>query len=242
MLIDRYFETVDSLFTKLKETQRGNCLEAGKLMADAVACGNAVNVFDTGHIIDSELVYRGGGAVFLKQFKYSLTVDNPVRPRDRSKVEKSMEGLADYALRASGAMPGDVIIIGSVSGKAVNTIDLALGAREFGMKVIAVTSLEYSSKIQSLHSSGKRLFECADVTLDNCAPAAEAMMQIEGLDARFAAASGLSSVFLLWSSLAVAIEELIKKGIMPSLYKSGNFEDGQEYNEKMIARYTETGW
>jgi len=242
MLIDRYQETVDALFAKLKATQKENCEKAGALMAETVARGNAVHVFDTGHIIDAELIGRGGGVFFLKQFKYNLAVDNPVRKRDRSSVSASMEGLADYALRASGALPGDLMILGSVSGKTFNVVDLALAAKRFGMKVIALTSLAYSSSVQSLHSSGKRLFECADVVLDNCAPAAEAMMDVDGLEARFAAASGLSAAFLMWSSVAAAIDALLRQGIVPSVYKSANFEDGPQFNEKMAARYAETGW
>lgn len=80
-----------------------------------------------------------------------------------------MEGLAAYALRASGALPGDVMIIGSVSGKTMNVIDLAIEAKKFGLKIIALTSMAYSAQVKSEHSSGKRLFECADIVLDNCA-------------------------------------------------------------------------
>ena len=120
-------------------------------------------------------------------------------------------------------------------------MDLAIEARKFGMTVIAVTSLAYSSGVASLHSSGKRLFECADIVLDNCAPAAEAMMEVEGLDARFAAASGISAALLLWSVCAVAIDELLAAGLKPSVLKSENFEDGPAYNEFLKQRYEETG-
>ena len=115
MLLDRYFETIDKLYAKIRETQRGNVLQAGRLIAKSVQNGACVHIFDTGHIINSELVERGGGLMLYKPFKYSLNVEDPVRPRDRSHINTSMEGLAAYALRASGALPGDVMIIGSVS-------------------------------------------------------------------------------------------------------------------------------
>ena len=241
MLIDRYHQRINQQVQQVETTQRDNCIAAGKAVAEAVKHGGAVHVFDTGHIINSELIYRGGGLLLLKQFKYSLQVENPVRKRDRSGIDTSMEGLASYALRASGALPGDVLFIGSVSGKTANVVDLAIEARKFGMTVIAVTSLAYSSGVASLHSSGKRLFECADIVLDNCAPAAEAMMEVEGLDARFAAASGISAALLLWSVCAVAIDELLAAGLKPSVLKSENFEDGPAYNELLKQRYEETG-
>lgn len=77
-----------------------------------------------------------------------------------------------------------MIIIGSVSGKSQNVIDLAIEAKKFGLTVVALTSVEYSKSVESLHKSGKRLFECADFVIDNCAPAAEAMLEIEGVDVR----------------------------------------------------------
>jgi len=241
MLIDKYFDTVDGLFARLKETQRENCVAAGKLMAESVKNGGAVHIFDTGHIINSELIYRGGGLLLFKQFKYGLSVENPVRSRDRSGVDRSMDGLASYALKASGALPGDVMVMGSVSGKTANVIDLALAAKDFGMKIVAVTSLSYSRDVKSDHGSGKRLFECADVVLDNCAPAAEAMMEVEGLEARFAAASGLAAAFLMWSVTAVLIEELLAAGITPSVLKSANYEGGPEFNKKLAEIYAEKG-
>lgn len=242
MLMDDYQNRVQELFETLRNTQRDACLQAGKLIADTLERGGAVHIYDTGHIINSELIYRGGGMLAYKQLKYNLSVENPVRDRDRSGVDTSMEGLAKYVLKASKALPGDLLIIGSVSGKTPNTIDLALAAHEFGMKVIALTSVEYSSSVKSLHSSGKRLFECADLVLDNCAPKAEAMMEVEGLNARFGAASGYAATFLMWSATAAAIEELLKRGVTPSILKSANYEDGPAFNRDLENVYKEHGY
>ena len=108
MLLDRYWDTIDELYTRVKTTQRDNIVAAGRLIADAVDGGACVHICDSGHIIDSELIYRGGGLILYKKFKYNLVVENPVRKRDRSDLDTSMEGLASYALKASGARPSDV--------------------------------------------------------------------------------------------------------------------------------------
>ncbi len=242
-LIDRYQERIAQQLDTVCKTQHDVCVEVGKKMAEIVAKGGAVHVFDTGHIVNSELIYRGGGVLFLKSFKYDLAVDDRVRPRDRSSVDKSMVGLAAYALRKSEALPGDMIVIGSVSGKSLNVIDLAIEAKKFGLTVVALTSLAYSKEVESLHPSGKRLFECADYVIDNCAPAAEAMLEIEGVDVRFAAASGISAAVALWSVCAQAVDTLMKDyNITPSILKSENFADGPAYNTRMKDRYAETGY
>ncbi|MCQ2446960.1 MAG: sugar isomerase domain-containing protein [Clostridia bacterium] len=242
MLLDKYNEHVDALISKVRTTQRENIIKAGKMIAEAVKDGACVHIHDTGHIIDSELIFRGGGFLMYKQFKYRLEVIDPVRKRDRSDLDTSMAGLAEYAIKASGARPGDVMILGSVSGRNVPVVDLAIAAKKFGMKIIVVTSMSYTTQVKSDHPSGLRLFELADIVLDNCAPAAEAMMEVDGIEARMCAASGIAATLILWSVTCVAAEELLAMGITPSVLKSANFPGGNEYNKELIERYEKTGF
>lgn len=242
MLLDTYFEHIDDLFARVKSTQRDNIIAAGKLFAKTISTGNAIHIYDTGHIVNAELTNRGGGLIALKPLQWDLPIYNPVRSRDRSGFDTGVEGLMKYVLHASGVCPGDCIVIGSVSGKSLHVVDMALEAKNYGMSVVGLTSLDYSSSVKSGHSCGKRLFELSDVVLDNCAPVAEGMIKVEGIEAPFAAASGLSAAFLMWSACAVAVEELLKMGITPSILKSANFPGGEEYNEQLEKRYNETGF
>jgi len=242
MLIDEYWETIESLYERIRTTQKANITAAGKMIAEAVDAGACVHINDSGHIIDSELIYRGGGLILYKRFRYSLNVENPVRNRDRSDLDTSMEGLAAYALKASGARPGDVLILGSVSGRTFSVVDLAYEAKKMGLRLIAITSMSYATQVESPHSSGKKLYELADVTIDNCAPAAEALIEVDGLEARLFAASGLSAAFIMWSVTAVVAEELLAKGKMPGVLKSANFPGGNDYNKSFVEpRYEREG-
>lgn len=242
MLLDRYHETIDALLQKVRVTQRDAIIRAGKMIAEAVAGGACVHIHDTGHIIDSELIFRGGGLILYKAFKYALTVTDPVRARDRSDLDQSMAGLAAYAIKASGARPGDIMILGSVSGRNLPVVDLAIESQKFGMKNIAITSMTYSPQVESDHPSGKRLFEVADIVIDNCAPAAEAMMDVDGVPAKFAAASGIAAATIMWSVSTVVIEELLARGITPGVLKSANFPGGNEFNKQVIQTYEQHGW
>ncbi len=242
MLLDRYWGAIDDLYTKVKTNERENIIAAGKLIAEAVDNGACVHICDSGHIIDSELIYRGGGLILYKRFRYNLNVENPVRERDRSDLDTSMEGLAAYALKASGARPGDVLILGSVSGRTFNIVDLAYEAKKMGLKLIAITSMSYATSVESPHSSGQKLYELADITIDNNAPAAEAMLEVEGLEARLCAASGLSAAFIMWSVTTVVVEELLARGKMPGVLKSANFPGGNDYNKSFVEpRYDKEG-
>lgn len=242
MLIDEYYQAIDQLYANIRESQREKCIEAGKVIADAAAQGNCIHIFDSGHIVNRELIDRGGGLMLWRPFKYKLEVENPVRKRDRSSVNTKMEGLAGYAIRASGALPGDVIIIGSVSGKTLNVVDLALEAKKFGMTVIVLTAVAYSSAVESDHPSGKHLYECGDIVIDNLAPAGDAMLPVEGLDAKLFPASGLANAFIMWSITAVVTEELLKRGLKPAIYKSYNFPGGWEHAALGEKQYSEKGY
>ncbi|MDR1600590.1 MAG: sugar isomerase domain-containing protein [Oscillospiraceae bacterium] len=243
MLLDRYQEAARNLLKKVEDTQRGAIIEAGKLVADTIAAGGAVYLGAICHHIEYDLLYRGGGPIFYKRLDYKLDVDNPARERDRSSVDTGIEGLGMYALKASKALPGDVVVLSSVSGRTPKVVDLAWEAKKFGMKVIAFTSMEYARAVSPVHSSGKKFYEMADVVLDNCAPAAEAMLEVEGIEARYAAASGIASAYILWGMTSVAIEELLAKGITPGILKSANFPGGNDYNKTVVEpNYTKQGY
>lgn len=97
--------------------------------------------------------------------------------------------------------------------------------------------------VEPVHSSGKKLYEIAELTLDNCAPAAEAMLEVEGIEARFAAASGIASDYIMWSITSVAVEKMLKDGYTPGILKSANFPGGNDYNKQVIEpHYDEFGW
>lgn len=241
MLIDRYTESIDELFKRAITSQRKNIEEASRLIVECVKNGGNVHVFDTGHIINSELICRAGGLAFLKPLKYTLTVEDPVREIDRKGMETSMEGLGEYVLRASKVAPGDVLLLGSVSGKTVNIIDLAIAARAHGVKTICVTSLEYSSAVPPMHSSGKKLYDLGDVVIDNCAPKGDAMLEVEGLDYKFAPASGMAAAYLMWCLSAQIVEDMLKEDMKPTIFKSVNFPGGPELYKEMCERYEKTG-
>ena len=245
MLIDRYQKAVEDLFAKVRETQRDNIIKAGKIVAESVANGGCIFLSGICHSIEMDLIYRGGGPIVYKHFSYNLNVESPSRPRDRSDLgyERPGAAAAKYALTQSELRPGDVLFVSSVSGRTAKVVDLAYEAEQLGIKVIALTSMEYAAKVDPVHPSGKKLYEIATLTLDNCAPAAEAMLDVDGIEAKFAAASGIASDYIMWSLTSVAVEELLKKGITPGILKSANYPGGNDYNKTVIEpNYDKNGY
>ena len=244
MLLDRYRQAIDDLFKKVRDTQTENIIKAGEIVAESVANGGCIFLSSICHHMEMDSIYRGGGPIFYKHFSYDLQIENGARQRDRSDLGIDTQGAeARYALTQSNFRPGDVLFLSSVSGRTKRVVDLAYEAVKLGIKVIAFTSMEYAVQVEPVHPSGKKLYEIATLTLDNCAPAAEAMLEVEGIEAKFAAASGIASDYIMWSVTSVAVEKLLERGITPGILKSANFPGGNEYNKTVIEpHYEEFGW
>ena len=244
MLLDRYRQAIDDLFKKVRDTQTENIVKAGEMVADSVANGGCIFLSRICHAMEMDSIYRGGGPIFYKHFSYDLKIENAARPRDRSDLNIDAQGAAArYALTQSNIRPGDVLFVGSVSGRTKDVVDLAYEAEQMGVKVIAFVSMEYAREVEPVHPSGKKLYEIASLTLDNCAPAAEAMLDVEGIEARFGAASGIASDYIMWSVTSVAVEKLLEKGLTPGILKSANYPGGNDYNKTVIEpHYDQFGW
>ena len=137
---------------------------------------------------------------------------------------------------------GDCLVVGSVSGRSGAPISLAIAAGEIGVTVIGITSLEYSSRIQSTHSSGRRLMDVCDIVVDNCVPYGDAGMEIEGLPEKAIPMSGVATIVVCWMIHAQIIEKLLQQGLQPSFYISANRPDGPEFNENMRKQFNRQGY
>src|SRR5918912_679463 len=93
-----------------------------------------------------------------------------------------LEGFGEVILRNFVFGPHDSFIVFSNSGVNGVVIDVALGAKARGMPVIGVVSVAHCLGSPARHSSGKRLTDIADIIIDNCSPAGDAFVAIEGLD------------------------------------------------------------
>jgi uncharacterized phosphosugar-binding protein len=114
---------------------------------------------------------------------------------------------------------------------------MALLARERGVPVIAITSLAHSKGTSSRHSSGKKLYQIADVVIDNLCPKGDALVQMEGLPVPIGAGSGAVGMFIMHAIIVQAVQSLLERGIQPPVFMSGNLDGSDEFNRALIDRY-----
>jgi uncharacterized phosphosugar-binding protein len=221
-LAKRYFAEVYRLLEEAERSQMDPIMRAGQVIARAIAQGGALHIFGTGHshMFAEEIYVRAGGLTCINAIlEPSLMLhENPARSTELERREGlAAEILAEHDLRA-----GDVLVVVSNSGRNPVPIEAALYGKERGLVVIALTSLTHSRAVRSRHASGRRLFEVADVVLDNGGQPGDAVLEIEGLPTRACPTSTVVGVTILNAVVAATVEELLRRGISPPLLVSSN--------------------
>ena len=102
-----------------------------------------------------------------------------------------------------------------------------------------MTSLSHSKELTSRHVNGKKLYEYADVVLDNCVASGDASLDVEGLSVKVCGTSSAAAVALLQQVILESIEIMLSHGYEPPVLMSYNVDGGREYNEKLLEKYAE---
>lgn len=241
-----YLDEIRGLLDRIQTTQAESIATAADMIVESAANGGAVHVMDTGHMLMHELFGRTGGLMMLRPVSIEMDVQNP-GPAREGKLKPmvyldQIPGLPQFVLDRSNIFPGDVLIIGSVSGKNILPVGLALLAREHGVKVIALTSVAYSSALKGEHPSGKRLFEAADVVLDNCGIVGDAALDIDGVDAKVGPTSGIAAAVIMWTLEMEIIERMMRRGMKPSVWLSNHMPGAGEFNRRAQAECDRRGY
>jgi uncharacterized phosphosugar-binding protein len=233
----QYADAVHSLLQRIVETQMEHMQRAGAVVADAIANDGLVYAFGTGHshVVAEEVALRAATLVPIDAIlEPSLTGHVKM---GQSFVMERVEGMAEVILDYYDVEPRDAMVIISNSGRNAVPIEMALGAQARGLPVVAITSMEMSQGQPSRHSSGKRLYDFADVVIDNCCPMGDALLHLQGAPAPVGAASGVASMFIMHSVLVEATQILIDRGIEPPIAMHGNVDGTDEYNAVLLQRY-----
>lgn len=103
--------------------------------------------------------------------------------------------------------------------------------------MIALTGYSSYKDAVSRHSSGKRLYELADVVLDTMVEYGDAVVPLEGKDWRVAATSTLVSVGMLNAIVAQTAQNLVDAETTPPILVSANVPEGDEHNRSLSQKY-----
>jgi uncharacterized phosphosugar-binding protein len=225
---DRYFELLIERLTEVQRTQAHAIDRAAAACAASIAKGKLVFSFGTGHgaLPALEMFPRTGTIVGFRPIVESTMISfhrvwGDMGARQYRFIH-AVEGYGRAILRSYQLDPEDSVVLFSHSGVNAVILDVALGAKEKGLTVIAVTSLPHSSASPPRHSSGKRLFEVADIVVDTRASLADASIRIDGLDAPVGANSTSVAIAIAHAIVSVTAEKLVLQGVQPLVMVNPN--------------------
>src|SRR6516225_3401344 len=245
MLALEWLEQATGVMDRIEATQQDNIRRAASLMAKSIAAGRWVHTFGCGHatIPVEEMYPRIGGFVgFHPIVELPLTfftrIVGEMGVRQFVFLEQ-VEGYGDRIMDGYDFDKRDTMWIFSHSGINAVNIDVALRARAIGMKVVVCGSEAGFRDKPTRHSSGKKLFEIADVVVDNCTDAVDASVVLKNHQDRIGPVSTIAFVTLVWMIITTAAEELAERGVHLFIHPSHNVPGDTTAHERLDAALRE---
>lgn len=223
-----YIHALQGVLQKIATEQIEAIRLAGGLVGAALANGGVVHTFGSGHshMIAEEAFFRAGGLAPVNVIldERLLFLHGAIESTEAEREP----GYAQTILSRENVSPKDVAIVISNSGRNAVPIEMALGFHAIGVKVIAITNVRQSAASSSRHASGKRLFELADVVIDNCAPEGDAVLTLPGSPHKLGAASTVAGSSIINSIMIEAALYLQRKGHSVPVLLSANLETSSQ--------------
>jgi uncharacterized phosphosugar-binding protein len=227
------------LLERVAATQGPAIEEASGWCADTIASGGLVHLFGTGHsrIPVEEMFPRYGSYPgFNPIVELSMTFHTQVVGANGQRQAMFIErtpGLAEAILSNFRFDPHDVMMVFSASGTTAVPVEMARGARARGLRVIAVTSVAQSMATPPEPTTGVRLLDEADLVIDVCTPAADALVTVEGLDTPVGPGSTAGAVAIVNAIKVRTAELLVARGAMPPVLTRSS-EVGEERSRALL--------
>lgn len=221
-----YLNEVHSLIERIKG-QQDKIVAVSEKMAEAIKNGNWVRLYGSGHSVIPvmDCFPRYGGYVgfypIMDPRLMWTTVSGPGGAEELIWLERR-EGYAEVFLRHNYWNPGDVFVVFSHGGQNAAPVEMALAAKQAGLYVVAITSLENHQSRDATHSSGKKIGDIADIVIDNCVSSEDAVVEIEGVVGKVAGTSTLAVVTIIQSLVAETAKSLAEQNYFVKPFASPN--------------------
>lgn len=238
---EKYFDEIEKVITKVKETQSENIMKAAEILAKTTENNGIIYGFGTGHshlVIDDAFWRAATPANYCALLEPSATGNQEIT---KSYYVENTYGIGKLIVDYHRITPNDCMIIVSNSGNNIAPVDAALRAKEKGIPTIGITAVEYSDFLKCKHKDGVKLKDVVDVVLDNCSLIGDATVDIEGFPMKVGSSSTIPNVYLQNAILTQMVEILVDKGIEPDVYYNGHMafmdENCADHNDKLVDKY-----
>lgn len=237
---EAFFAVARDAIAAVERTQLDAIRRAAAVLADRIRSGGVVQVFGTGHsrAFAMEMAGRAGGLVPVhSMYLGKLALSGHYAAEDMTGPDfERRPGIARELFGLYDVREQDAFVLVSSSGRNGSVIEMAMIAAERKMPLVAVTSMAHTQSVASRHPSGKRLFELADIVIDNCAPIGDAVLDL-GVNARICAVSSLTGAVIAQALTAEIAAQQLRHGETPPVLVSANIDGADELNAALVSQY-----
>ncbi len=245
MLALEWLTNARDVMAKIEDTQQENIKKAAEIMADTIEAERWVHTFGCGHatLPIEEMYPRIGGFVGFHPIielplSFFTHIHGEMGIHQFLWLERA-EGFGEQILKSYDFDSRDTMWLFSHSGINNVNIDIALKAKEMGMTVIVSGSQQEFKNKKTRHSSGKNIFEIADVVIDSCAPAGDASVPLKNHVDKVGPISTMAFTTVVWMTITTVAEILADRGVKLYIHPSHNIPGDTTARERLDAALSE---
>jgi uncharacterized phosphosugar-binding protein len=236
-MLHSYFQKLIDLISKVEKEEAENIRTAAEKISQSIQAGGIIHVFGCGHshMLAEELFYRAGGLAVI----HPILIEELMLHKgavQSSQLEKENDYVSQFMANVD-IRTKDVVIVASTSGRNPVPIDVAQYAKQKGAYVLAITSLSYKKSVTSRHKDRIFLTDASDLTIDNHILVGDALMTHKSLDVPFGPGSTVVGAAIVNAMMVEAVNIMCENQFTPPVFKSGNVDGCEEFNENLVNRY-----
>ncbi len=234
-----YLAAARAILDRIEQTQLPAVREGARLCAESIAQGGLVHMFGSGHsrmALEEMFPRYGSFPGFHPIVELSVTFHNQIvgmnGQRQAMFIERT-EGLGRVILRNFEFGPHDLMMCVSTSGAGALVVDVALEASRRGLPVLALVSRAHCDVSPATHSTGRKLPDIANLVLDNCAVAGDAMTFVPGLAYPVGPGSTIGNAAII-NMIKVEVARLLTEAGQPPLVLTHSHFIGAEASRELF--------
>ncbi len=239
MLALEWLGNARDVMNRIEETQMENIRRAAEVMADTIECGRWVHTFGCGHatLPIEEMYPRIGGFVgFHPMIEIPLSFFTHITGEmgvHQFVFLERVEGYGVEIMKGYTFDERDTMWLFSHSGINNVNIDIALESKKRGMKVVVFGSAAAAKGKKTRHTSGKTIFDIADIVVDTCAPLEDASVNLKNHHDKIGPVSTMAFVTCVWMTIATVAEILADRGVKLYIHPSHNVPGDTTARERL---------
>ena len=233
--MELFTKSIIELLTQLETDELQNIKKASEIMFDAMKDDKVVHIFATGHshMFAEEMFYRAGGLVQINPILEPFLMQH--EGAVRSTQFERLTGVAELIFNSLDRKAGEPIIIVSNSGINCVPVEMAEIAKANNHPVIVITSAKVSKELKARTLNNKKLYEVADVVIDNHSPYGDGVLKSKY--GNIGSTSTILNSYIAQMLVLNIVDAYDQEGVVPPIYQSANTPGGDEHNKILYDKF-----